>query len=69
MLAASIRVYRAVEADIRRVVARDDGPRRILGYGGAQRGQILLAPPAVILGAGGIGFEAPFRIGQGTTRL
>src|SRR5206468_1689068 len=37
----------AVEADVGRGVARDDGARRVLGQRGAQRRQLVLDVPAV----------------------
>ena len=48
MLAAPVRVDRAVEADIGRFVARDDAPRRDLLHFGRQRFELGERLPAVV---------------------
>src|SRR5690606_18554195 len=48
VFATSIRIYRAIEADIRRLITRDDRLRRLAAYlGGTCRRHLLL--PAVVI--------------------
>ena len=59
VLAAAVRIDRAVEADIRRVVAGDDRPRRIHGQGRGQRRRLFVGrAPAVVERDAPFGFEA-----------
>ena len=48
VLAAAIRIDRAVEADVGRVVARDDLARPLLGHRRLERRQLLDRAPAVV---------------------
>src|ERR1700692_2113642 len=50
MLAAAIWIDRAVEGNVRRIVAGDDLARRVRRYRGLERWQILKALPAVVEG-------------------
>src|SRR5690606_30965655 len=60
VLAAAIRIDRAVERNIGRVVAGDDGARGVDVHGRAQRRHLLLrSAPAVVLGLVAVGLEAP----------
>src|SRR3984957_15162084 len=50
VLAAAIRIDRAVEGNVRRIVAGDDLARRIRRHRGLERRQFLKALPAVVEG-------------------
>src|SRR5262245_20171832 len=48
VLAAAVRIDRAIEADVRRIVARDDLARRVDSHRGPERWQLLERLPAVV---------------------
>ena len=65
MLAAAIGIDRAVEADVGRVVARDDASRLLYMYIGLERGQVLQRAPSVVDLLAREGLEAPACIRHG----
>lgn len=67
MLAAAIGIHRAIEADIRRLVAADHGLGGFLadGSGKSQRGGFLV--PAIVLGLAAGRGKAIVRIAGGAT--
>lgn len=66
MLATAIGVDGAVEGQVRRAVAGDDGFRRFEAHLGAL-GQRHLLVPAVVEGLRTLGREAVVRVGRGAT--
>src|SRR5438270_2172255 len=70
MLAAAVWIDRAVEADIRRVVAGDDGPRRIHRQCRGQRRRLFVGrPPAVVERDAAFGFEASATVARRAASL
>src|SRR5271156_3804766 len=63
VLAASVRIDRAVEADIGRIVAGDDLSRGVERDRGLERRQFIEALPAVIEGDARFGLEAAAVVG------
>ena len=66
MLTAAIGVDRAVEGDVRRVVARDDVARLLVGDLGLEGRQLFQRTPAIILRDALLGLVAPARIDRGS---
>ncbi len=63
VLAAAIRVDRAIETDVRRVVAGDDLARGIGRDRGLERRQVLETLPAIVEDDASLRFVAAARIG------
>ena len=64
MLASAVRIDRTIKGQIWRIVAGDDGFRRLDAHLGALRDRHFLIP-AVVLGHRTIGGEAIVRVGRG----
>jgi len=66
VLAASVRIDRLIEADVGRLVARNDGARRI-GLNGRDEWRQLFfeTSPTIVHDLYARAFEPPFRIGDG----
>lgn len=63
MLAAAIGIDRAVEADIRAVIGRDDGARGVADQRGVQaRGWLVVRAPAIVEHLGGRRLEPSGRV-------